>query len=144
MKGSIKKMIAGLLISTYLNLAGCTSQAIVSKEALFAKCDRGTVGTLTIGTKNSRITLDEATCSINNDTLIVAGISDSLHQAIRYTTALDDIRYIELEEYDSGKTLGCIIGASAVALGVFVLIAANSLGDSYVDGCKVEGCNISE
>ena len=41
-----------------------------------------------------------------------------------------------MEEYDSGKTLGCIIGASAVALGVFLLLAANSLGESFKEGCN--------
>jgi hypothetical protein len=140
MKTSIRKLIVYLLIFTYLNLVGCTSTAVISKEALYAKCDRGSVGTLTIATEKDHITIEEAICHINNDTLIVTGInkinSDSVHQTVLYKAAMDDITYIEMEEYDSGKTLGCIIGASAVALGVFLLLAANSLGESFKEGCN--------
>ncbi len=138
MKTLIKKLIVCLLISTYLNLAGCTSQSVVSKETLYAKCDKGTIGTLTIGTKDSRITLEEATCRINNDTLIVAGISDSLHQAIKYSAAMNDIRYIEMEESDSGKTIALVVGVSVVALGVFFLLIANSFNNTLKDGCNTE------
>ncbi len=140
MKKLFKKLIVYLIIFTYLNLVGCTSTAIISKEALYAKCDRGSVGTLTIATEKDRITIEEAICRINNDTLIVTGInktiSDSVHQTVLYTAAMDDIRYIEVEEYDSGKTLGCIIGASAVAIGVFLLLTANIIGDSLLEGCN--------
>ncbi len=139
MKTLIKKLIVYLIIFTYLNLAACTSSTVVSKEALYAKCDRGAVGTLTIATDKTRFTINEATCRINNDTLIVTGINSTnttQRQIITDSIAMADLRYIEVEEYDSGETLGLIIGVSAVALGVFVLLAANSLGDSMVKSCN--------
>lgn len=140
MKTLIKKLIVYLLISAYFNLLGCTSQAVISKDALYAKCDSRSIGTLTIATKSGHITIDQAACRIDNDTLYVTGInrtdSDSVAQAVSYSVAMEDIKYIEQEEYDSGKTLGCIIGVSVVALGAFILLAANTLGDSFKEGCN--------
>ncbi len=80
---------------------------VVSKEALYAKCDRGAVGTLTIATDKTRFTINEATCRINNDTLIVTGINrtnTTQRQIITDSIAMADLRYIEVEEYDSGET----------------------------------------
>ncbi len=139
MKTLTKKIIIYLIIFSFLNLAACTSSNAVSKEALYAKCDRGAVGTLTIATDKTRFTIDEASCRINNDTLIVTGINSAAAGQSRIYTdsvAMADIRYVELEETDSGKTLGLIIGVSAAALGIFVLLAANSLGDSITKSCN--------
>ncbi len=142
MKTQIKKFLVYLLISTVLNLVSCTSRTSVNKEALYSRCDRGAVGSLTIATQNGAITIDEATCRIKSDTLIVAGInrtnSDSVNKVIKYTAAMADIEYVEIEEYDSGKTLGCIIGGSVVALGIFILLAAHSVGGDIKEAysCK--------
>lgn len=115
-------------------MAGCTSLTAVNKETLYGKCETGAIESLTITTESRTITLDQATCQIKDDTLYLKGIRHSAQQtelqSIADTIAMADIKYVELKEYDSGKTLGCIIGASAIALGVFLLIAAISVGDS--------------
>lgn len=78
-----------------------------------------------------KVVLDEGQYDLVGDTLYVNGINKTnttvYGQPIDLKIALDDIRYIEIEELDGWATTGCVIGAAAaLALSLLAAIAVSS------------------
>ena len=135
-----------LLIISFLNYTGCYSSKVVGKEKFFTESSTEPINDLTIVTNDdNRIVMDEVTYQVYDDTLYIEGINRTnvsvYGQLIDEKIALANIQYVEIEELNSSKTTGCIIGLTGLAVLFIGLIAAAS---SQPKSCKGPPSNLAD
>lgn len=142
----MKKILLYLLIFSFLNYTGCYSAKVVGKEKFFSEGSREPINDLNIVTNDdNRILMDEVTYQVINDTLYIEGINktnaDVYGQFLNKKIALADIQYVEIDELNTAKTTGCVIGLTGLAvLFIGLIIAASSQPKS----CKGPPSDLSD
>jgi len=90
-----------------------------------------------------KVVLDEGQYDLVGDTLYVNGINKTnttvYGQPINLKIALDDIRYIEIEELDGWATTGCIIGGAVVVSLWIAIILTFPSNQGTPSKCQYEG-----
>jgi len=131
MKNILEKFCFYLIIISFLNYTGCYSSTVVGKEKFFSESNTEPIDDLTIITNDdNKFILDEVTYQVIDDTLYLEGINRTNNkvygQLIDEKIALADIQYVEIEELNSSKTTGCIIGLTGFAILMIALISSAS------------------
>jgi hypothetical protein len=146
MKKIFENICFYLIIISFLNYTGCYSSKVVGKENFFSEISTEPINDLTIVTNDdNKFVMDDVTYQVIDDTLYLEGINrtnDSVYgQLIDKKIALDDIQYVEIEELNSSKTTGCIIGLTGLVVLFIGLIAAAS---SQPKSCKGPPSNLAD
>jgi len=127
----MKKIIISITIISFLNLIGCYSSKVVSKDILPTDNQEKNINDLTIVTKKSeRIELNEGTYNVINDTLYVNGLKPGANfmEQVNYNIALTDIEHLELSELNTLATVGIVsFVVAAITAGVILVIGLNKL-----------------
>ena len=133
----MKKICVHLIIFSLFNslLTGCYSSKLVQKETFFSQNNNKSMDdNFTIITvRDERFQIKHDTFQIIRDTLFADGIKEeSLHLIhTKVNVALDDIKYIEIDELDGLATTGCVIGSAGLILLIVGLVSmGNSLNNS--------------
>jgi hypothetical protein len=105
-------------------------------------------GVVTIIIKDdNKLVVDEGIYDLVGDTLHITGIElhANFKEQIDLKIALDDIKYVEIEEIDDIATPGCVIGLAAlVAFIVVAITTANSFDNSPKKCAGPEGFGFEE
>jgi hypothetical protein len=126
-KATLKKVFLYLFIFSFFNYIGCYSSKAVDKEILISKNIEEPVGELSIITNDDqRIIIDEITYQIVDDTLYLEGIdltnTEVYGKPINLKLAVNDIQYVEIDELDVFRTVGCITASvGAVVMSVILV-----------------------
>lgn len=134
----MKKICVHLIIFSLFNslLTGCYSSKLVQKETFFSQNNNKSMDdNFTIITvRDERFQIKHDTFQIIRDTLFADGIKEeSLHLIhTKVNVALDDIKYIEIDEQDKLATTVCIIGSA----GLFLIIASLATADKSAKSCS--------
>ena len=125
----MKKIIISTTIISFLNLIGCYSTNVVSKNILITDNHEKNISNLTIVTNESeKFELTEATYNVINDTLHVNGLKPGANFAeqVKYNVALTDIEHLELSELNTLATVGIVsLVVAAITAGVILVIGFN-------------------
>jgi hypothetical protein len=140
----MKKVFLNCLIFSHINFIGCYSSRAVDKEILFSKDRTEPIDELTIITKENKIfKIDEIIYQVVDDTLYADGINktntDVYGQAINLRLALSDINYVEINDLNVSRTVGCVITSAGLILLIIGLIAAVSTTEKAPQKCEYEG-----
>jgi len=126
---------------------GCYSSKVVGKEKFFTESSSNPINNLTIVTnEDKRIEIDEVMYQVIDDTLYAEGINKTntsvYGQPIDVKFALADIQYVEIDELNDVRTIGCIIGLTGVVvLTIGLMVAANSYKSPKGCGGTYHGFN---
>ena len=132
-----KKICIHLIIFSLFNslFIGCYSSKQVQKEAFFSHIDSKPMDDdfIIITVMDERFQIKHDAFQIIRDTLFADGIKEeSLHLIhTKVNVALDDIKYIEIDELDGTATTVCLIGSA----GLFLIIASMSTVDKSATSC---------
>ena len=124
----MKKFSIYILIFSFLNYVGCYSSRTVDKEILLSNNNVEPIGELTIITNDDRrIIIDEVIYQVVDDTLYAGGIdkmnTESYGRPVNLKLATNDIQYMEVNELNVTRTVGCIIGSAGLILLIIGVIA---------------------
>ena len=140
----MKKIFLYLLIISFLNYIGCYSSKVMGKEKFFSGGSREPINDLVIVTnEDKRIEIHEVTFQVFDDTLYAEGVNKTntavYGQLIDVKIALEDIQYVEVDEFSEVKTIGCIISLTGLVVLIIGLIAAVNSFDKPAKSCEYEG-----
>jgi len=131
MKKQIKKIFLHLLIFSFFNYTACYSSKTVGKKYFFSESREEPLNDITIvKTDDERITMDEVTYQVVEDTVYLEGVdksnSNQYGKLINEKIALVDIQYVKIEKLSESKTIGCIVGLTGIVVVMIGLISAVS------------------
>ena len=131
MKKQVKKIFFYLLIFSSLNYTACYSSKTVGKKYFFSESREEPLNDITIvKTDDERITMDEVTYQVVEDTVYLEGVdksnSNQYGKLINEKIALVDIQYVKIEKLSESKTIGCIVGLTGIVVVMIGLISAVS------------------
>ena len=137
MKKQVKKIFFYLLIFSSLNYTACYSSKTVGKKYFFSESREEPLNDITIvKTDDERITMDEVTYQVVEDTVYLEGVDKSngnqYRKLINAKIALVDIQYVKIEKLNESKTIGCIVGLTGI---VVLLIAIGASASSAPKRC---------
>ena len=127
----MKKIIISLTIVSFLNLIGCYSSEVVSKDILFTENHEAKINDLTIITiESERLEVNDGTYKVENDTLHVKGLKpgSNFAEQVDFNIALSDIEHLELNELNTPATVGLVsLIVATITAGVILVIGLNKL-----------------
>jgi hypothetical protein len=139
-ENEMKKIFSYLLFFSFLNYTGCYSSKVVGKEKFLSGGSKEPINNLTIVTnEDKRIEIHEVTFQVFDDTLYAEGVNKTnttvYGQLIDVKIALEDIQFVEIDEFSEAKTIGCIISLTGLVVLIIGLIAAANSFDKSSKGC---------
>jgi len=126
----MKKLIISITILSFMNLIGCYYQEQMNPgEYKYDEKEQ-----LWLSTKDTTYVLGEKDYHLENDTLFVT-FSKKLDRETTLKTVVEfpvkDIKSVEVQRTDSGKTFLTVLGSTIAVFGILLLITA--VGEGWID-----------
>jgi hypothetical protein len=122
----MKKIIISITIISFLNLIGCYSSKVISKDILIIENQEQKFNDLTIvNNESKRFEFTQGTYQVVNDTLFVNGLKPGANfmEQLDFNIALSDIEHLELDELNTLATVGFVsLIVATITAGIILYI----------------------